>query len=109
MRALAGVAALCLVLVGASGCYSTPVMPPIGIAYADIKAPLTAEAEKPAVTTQHGEASSESVLGLIAWGDCSLATAAGNGKLSTIEYVDYSYTNVVFGVYQKFTVIVHGK
>jgi hypothetical protein len=84
-------------------------MPPIGIIYADLKAPLTAEAEKPAVTEQKGEASSQSILGLIAWGDCSLETAAKNGKLSTIEYADYSYTNVIFGIYQKFTVITHGK
>jgi hypothetical protein len=109
MRALAGVAALCLVLVGASGCYTTPVMPPMGLIYSDVKAPLTAEAEKPAMTEQKGEASSESVLGLVAWGDCSLEAAARNGKLSTIEYADYEYMNVVFGIYQKFTVTTHGK
>jgi hypothetical protein len=109
MRALAGVAALCLVLMAASGCYTAPVMPPLGAIYADIKAPLTTEAEKPAVTDQRGEASTQSILGLVAWGDCSLDTAAKNGKLSTIEYADYSYMNVALGIYQKFTVVVHGK
>jgi len=109
MRALAGFAALCAVVLAASGCYTTPVMPPMGVIYADVRAPLTAEAEKPNVTEQKGEASSQSILGLIAWGDCSLDTAAKNGKLTEIEFADYSYMNVIFGVYQKFTVVVHGK
>ncbi len=108
MRAWAGVAALCLAALLASGCYSAPVMPPLGAIYADVKAPLTAEAEKPSITEQKGEATSESILGLIAWGDCSLAAAAKDGKLTEIEYADYAFMNVL-GVYQKFTVVAHGK
>jgi len=109
MRALACVVASCAVLMLTAGCYTTPVKPPVGAIYSGFKAPLTAEAEKPTVTSQKGEATSQAVLGLVAWGDCSLETAAKNGNLSTIEYADYEYMNVLFGIYQKFTVITHGK
>lgn len=97
-----------VLVVAAVGCYTAPVIPPMGVIYADYKAPLTTEPQGQAVVPKKGEASSQSVLGLVAWGDCSLQAAAAGGGLSTVNYADYSYLNVVFGIYQKFTVTVHG-
>ena len=57
---------------------------------------------------EKGEASSFSVLGLYASGDCSIATAARNGGLKKIGHVDYAYVNVI-GIWQKATVIVYGE
>jgi hypothetical protein len=109
MRRIAGLSALCVVAALWAGCYSTPVMPPSGMIYSGYKAPLQAELEGQAVVDKSGEASSGSILGLIAWGDCSLQTAAKQGGLSTMNYADYSYLNVIFGIYQRFTVTVYGK
>jgi hypothetical protein len=111
MRTLAGVWALGVVMMLSAGCYfySAPVMPPVGVIYSDYKAPLTVQLQGQTVTQQKGQAGSSSILGLIAWGDCSLQSAAKDGNLSTINYADYSYLNVIFGVYQKFTVTVYGK
>ena len=53
-------------------------------------------------------ASSFSVLGLYAAGDCSIAAAARNGGLKKIYYTDYEYFNVI-GIWQKATVIAYGE
>jgi hypothetical protein len=110
MRGVIVVAALCAFLTVSVGCagYRTPVMPPVGGLFADVKAPLTSEYSGQSVQGKSGEASSASILSLIAWGDCSLTAAAADGNLSTIECCDYAFYNVL-GVYQKFTVIAHGK
>ena len=110
MRTLASVAALGLVGLFLTGCaYRAPVMPPQGAIYTGISAPLTVDVEGQTVSPKKGEASSSAILGLFAWGDCSLQKAAQEGQLSTIEYCDYSYMSIVFGIYQSFTVTAHGK
>jgi hypothetical protein len=109
MRRLPGALMLASVLAVSVGCYSAPVMPPVGGLYSDIKAPLTTEFTGQGAPTKSGEAASMSVLGLFSWGDCSLASAAAAGNLSTIDYCDYAYQNVVLGVYQRFTVVAHGR
>ncbi len=110
MRRLAGVAALCTVLALSAGCatYRAPVVPPVGLLYSAFKAPLTTEFSGQAAELKSGEASTSSVLGLVATGDCSLEAAAHEGGLNTIEYCDYSYLNVL-GVYQRFTVVAYGR
>ncbi len=108
MRKLMAVAVLCGLVGMMVGCYSAPVMPPIGAIYSGIEAPLSTEFSGQSANLRSGEASSSSILGLIATGDCSIEAAAAEGGLSTVEYCDYKYTNV-FGVYQKFTVVAYGK
>ena len=94
-------AAICL-----SGCLRAPFQPPSGMV-AVTKAPLSTEG-KWDVGSKSGEASSFSVLGLYASGDCSISAAARNGGLKKIHYVDYEYFNVI-GIWQKATVIAHGE
>jgi hypothetical protein len=107
-KSVTALAALCLTVVLA-GCYTAPVVPPMGGIYSDYAAPLTTEfIGQDAVPAKEGSASSVSILGLIAWGDCSVRTAATNGGLYSVNYCDYHYHNVL-GIYQKFTVIARGK
>ena len=106
MKKLAGLAAAAAI-VGTLGCYSAPVMPPPGMVFADIKAPLDYDQEASSVSNSSGSAESLSILGLVALGDCSINTAANNGGLSTLHGADYEYFNVI-GVYQTFTTVVYG-
>jgi len=110
MRRFATVLAVCGVLWVAAGCsFVAPVVPPTGFLFSQYSAPLTTEFdETPATGLKQGEASSVGVLWLLAFGDCSLDAAAEAGGLSTIEYCDYSYLNVL-GFYQQFTVVAHGR
>lgn len=110
MRRRTALAALCAMAIVASGCvFQAPVMPPLGGIYTEYTAPLTAEVQGQGVVTKSGQASTGAVLGLFAWGDCGLDAAARNGGLTTIEYCDYSYLNVVLGIYQTFTVTAYGR
>ena len=89
-----------------AGCISAPFQPPMGI-ISSTKAPLSTEGNW-VVGSKTGTASSTSVLGLYATGDCSVATAAKNGDLKQVTNVDYEYTNIL-GIWQKATVVVHGE
>jgi hypothetical protein len=109
MRTMAGFAALCAVAALTLGCqYTAPVKPPMGGLFSSYSAPMSTQFTGQSTPAKTGQASAESVLGLVAWGDCSLQTAAKNGGLATIDYCDYEYVNVVLGIYQKFTTKAHG-
>ena len=45
---------------------------------------------------------------LVGWGDCSLATAAYNGGLTSIKNTEYELTNY-FIFYQCFTTVAYGE
>ena len=102
--------ALCmLVFAFLSGCMTAPVMPPAGLLFEDVKAPLDVDMEQTKVSSKSGKASSYSVLWLFAFGDCSIATAAQKGNIKVIESADYEYTTILLGLFQSFTIIVHGE
>lgn len=94
-------------LLAVGGCYSAPVIPPIGGIYSDYSAPIDIDADNTKMSMQSGEAESFGVLGLVAWGDCSINSAAKNGGLTTIDHVDYKFYNII-GVWQVFTTKVYG-
>lgn len=107
-KSVVALAALFL-MVAVAGCYTAPVMPPLGGIYSDYSAPLTTEFNgQEAVPQKEGQSASYSILGLFAWGDCSVRTAAAVGGLYSVSYCDYRYHNVL-GVYQEFTIIARGK
>ena len=54
-----------------------------------------------------GKATATSVLGLVATGDSSIKTAAANGGITKIKYVDYEVENIL-GIYGKYTTVVYG-
>ena len=106
MKKLSAIGFAALLAIGVAGCLSAPFQPPGGVVSVT-KAPLSTEGNWD-VGSKKGEASSFSVLGLYASGDCSIATAAHNGGLKKIGHVDYEYFNVI-GIWQKATVIVYGE
>ena len=101
MKRIPAIVLATLMAIGAAGCLSAPFQPSV------TTAPLSTEGNWD-VGSKKGEASSFSVLGLYASGDCSIATAARNGGLKKIGHVDYEYLNVI-GIWQKTTVIVYGE
>ena len=54
-----------------------------------------------------GKATSTSILGLVATGDASIKTAAANGGIKRIKFVDYDVENIL-GIYGKYTTVVYG-
>ena len=60
----------------------------------------------PTAYSKVGKATSTSILALVATGDASIETAAKNGGIKTIKFVDYEVNNILgFGQY---TTIVYG-
>ena len=57
--------------------------------------------------TKVGKATSTSVLGIVATGDATIKTAASNGNITTIKFVDYEVENIL-GIYGKYTTVVYG-
>ena len=90
-----------------SGCYSTPVMPPTGVIYSNIDAPISLSIVGQDLGTRRGEASCKSLLGLFAWGDCSAKAAADAGAISELKQLDYNFFNFLF-VWQSLTTIAYG-
>lgn len=77
-----------------------------GSIYTDVKGPVTTtNLEKGSKT---GEASCLNVLGIVAMGDCSIATAAKNGQITKIKTVDEEISSIL-GLYLKRKVIVTGE
>ena len=90
-------------MLGGCAAVDTPVT---GFMYANVKAPMAVNqaGEKP---QRVGRASVRSILGILATGDASIATAARNGGIREIHYVDYEAQNF-FGVLAEYTVVVYG-
>lgn len=88
------------------GCISAPFQPPVGM-IAQVKAPLSTDGNWKA-GMKSGSADVQCVLGLFAWGDCSITAAAADGGLKRVDYVDYSYDNII-GIWQKATVTAYGE
>ena len=59
--------------------------------------------------SRRGEASCTAILGIIAWGDCSLKAAADAGGITTVQHTDYSFSNVIVGIYQSYTTVAYGE
>ena len=101
---VAAVAGAATLFVG--GCINAPFRPPCGVV-TSIEAPLSTEGNWD-VTQKKGTATTTTVLGLVASGDCSVAAAAKNGGIKKVNHVDYRYKNIL-GLYQETTVIVYGE
>lgn len=90
-----------------SGCAAFSTRAPLtGFIFSDVKAGENISSNSGAGKT--GEACASSILGLVATGDASIATAAKSGGITKISYVD-GYTNNILGVVAKYCTIVHGE
>ena len=95
-------------LLMAIGCAMTsaPVIPPPALVQT-YTAPLDIDNDETRLGSKVGKSQTFNVLGIAAWGDGSTRAAAKNGGITTIRSADYEYFSV-FGVYSRYTTIVHG-
>jgi hypothetical protein len=105
MKRVSSIALLAAAVLALSGCMAF-VAAPIGGAYTDVRAPITATAYPTASKT--GTATCTSILGLVATGDCSIAAAMQQGGITRVQTVDMHATSV-FGLYATYTVVVRGE
>jgi hypothetical protein len=84
-----------------------PVVPPIGIIYTGMSAPLDTDLMTTELGAKQGRSSSSDILFLVAWGDASTAAAARSAGITKIRHADYEYTNVL-GIYQSYTTVIYG-
>jgi hypothetical protein len=97
---------------------SAPVIPPLGLFYTDVHAPLSLGATS--FGAKRGTAVSHQIglpplpfpglttgLDLFAWGDASEKTAAADGGITTVRHADYEL-RVVLWLYRTFAIDVYG-
>ncbi len=96
---------ICLVLAGFlfGGCASYY---PMGMLVTQVQGPMAAGPGS-VKYSKVGKATAQSVLGLVATGDASIQTAAKNGGIKKIKYVDYHVENIL-GIIGKYTTVVYG-
>ena len=90
-----------------AGCYSTPVMPPTGVIFSNVRAPVSLSIGGQDLGTRQGAASCKALLGIVAWGNCSAKAAADAGNITQIKQLDYKFLNVLF-VWQALTTVAYG-
>jgi hypothetical protein len=105
MKMTAALVASFLLALGAVGCVGAPVVPPLGVIYTDLDAPLTLGGGD--FGSRRGESSVECFLGLISTGDAGVRAAAKNGGISQVKRVDYEFYNLL-GIYQRYTTVAYG-
>ncbi len=93
-------------LVGCAYYPRAPVLPPVG-SFSVISAPIDVEFDGTTFGALEGEASSHSVLGLFAFGESSVAAAAREGGIETVDHIGHRYLNILF-LYSSFTTVVRG-
>jgi hypothetical protein len=86
-----------------SGCISVAT-PAIGVLFTEVRGPIDAQG---AIGAKEGKACAQSILGLIAQGDASIAAAAKAGGITNVSTVDH-YTRNVLGIIGDFCTIVRG-
>lgn len=80
---------------------------PIGNIYTAAKLPVTATSNS-GTSLKTGEAQCTSILGMVAFGDCSIDTAKKNGGITKVFHVDWDVKNIL-GIYGTYKVIVSGE
>lgn len=87
-----------------SGC---ALQPTHALIYTNTNAPYMATSADS--TGKVGESEEcTNILGLVATGDCSIATAAKNGNIKTVSTADWKGTNIL-GIYSTGKTVVTGK
>jgi len=84
-----------------------PVMPPYGGAFNNTGAPLNLKLHGTELGTRQGRATAACVLGLISFGDASIAEAARQGGIREVTHADAEFTNLL-GLYTTYTTVVYG-
>ncbi len=94
------------ILVAALGLGGCATSMPYGGLYTNLKLPITATSNHRGMKS--GTATCQSVLGLIAQGDCSIETAMKNGHISKVTHVDWDANNIL-GIIGNYKLTVYGE
>lgn len=76
--------------------------------YANYKNTLDTRLDNTTLGAREGRASRHTVLWLFSWGDAGTAAAARDGGISTMNHLDSEFFQILYGLYTRETVIVHG-
>ena len=79
-----------------------------GCLYTNTTTPLDINMDETRLGEKTGEASSHSILWLVAWGDAGTKAAAENGGISQVNHADRRTRIILFGVYARQTTVVYG-
>lgn len=79
-----------------------------GCVFTDVKIPLDTNLEETKLGSKTGEASTQSILWLVAWGDSGTQAASKDGSITTVLHADQRVFSVLFGLYMRQTTIVYG-
>ena len=85
-----------------------------GCAYSPVMGTLVTNVTLPKTSTEAanggkiGKSSCTSILGIVAFGDCSIQAAKADGAIDVVSTVDYELFSVL-GIFAKQTTIVRGK
>lgn len=74
----------------------------------NVKIPLDTDLNQTKLGTKTGEASAQSVLWLVAWGDSGTEAAAKQGGITTLMHADQKILSILFGLYTCQTTVVYG-
>lgn len=77
-------------------------------AFAHIGIPLDTDVSTTELGDKVGRSTSRSILGLVAWGDSSSASAAKNGGITVLRHMDAEVLVVLGFVYVSTTTVVYG-
>ena len=80
-----------------------------GCVYTNIRVPLDTDMNPTALGSRSGNASVQSVLGLVAWGDASTHAAAKDGNITTISHLDQEVFSIFGFLYARQTTIAYGE
>ena len=87
-----------------AGCASAAT--PIYGWYAEVK--WSTELPNGPVGSKSGEAKAQSILGIVATGDCSIQAAAKAGGITKVMTVEHNTKNII-GLFSEFTTVVTGE
>jgi len=79
-----------------------------GCAYVNIRSPYDDNLQNTDLGSKKGIASAYSVLWLVSWGDASYAAAAKNGNIKVLKHADQEIQTILFGIFNRWTIIVYG-
>ena len=99
----------CLLLAGSlclGGCATAYSPVGNGAFYTGVRGPI--DSESASAASRSGRACASNILGMVATGDASIATAKRNGGISAVSAVDHDSMSVL-GVYSRFCTIVSGE
>ena len=99
------VSAAALACLATSGCVGLSARTGVAAVMVQTEA---GNATSAAGSSKEGKACSQNILGIVALGDSSVASAKTTGGITTVSSVDYKYLNVL-GFYGRVCAIVKGE